>query len=132
MKKSVRVYTGKGGRPRGAVRHTSGMVKKEIDEVVETKEIEHDFGDNIGKAIRQALTDNLGNLSMWLEAIGEDDPKSALTIFKDLSEYFVPKLQRTDSKIDSGSPLVLNIENISSFKRRKKQAENDRKRKNTE
>ena len=43
--------------------------------------------------------------------------------YKDYAEFILPKLQRTDSKIDPASPLQLNMESITSFKQRKEKEE---------
>lgn len=124
-KKSVRVNSGLGGKPNRPVRHTTSNVNDIIPEVTVTHSVEaiiEEEGD-IRETIRKALLDNLPNLSSWLSRVGEDDPLKGLTAFRDFAEFILPKLQRTDSKLDTASPLQLNLESISSFKKRKEQKE---------
>ena len=61
------------------------------------------------------LTGNLHNLPKWLEEIGDKDPLKALTIFKDFTEYVLPKQQRTDSKGDETAPVIINLSTASSM-----------------
>jgi hypothetical protein len=120
MNKSIRTKSGLGGRPKGeGVRHdTPQPVVTQADE--STQEIEEDL-DDIREAIRVALTKNIPNIGKWLEAVGEEDPKSALTLYKDYTEFVLPKLQRTDSKIDPSAPVQLVFENISAHVQRMKE-----------
>lgn len=133
VKKSVRVNSGRGGRPNRDVRHSTSNVNEIVPDVKITHSIEEEIKeeDDIRETIRKALTDNLKNLSAWLTAVGEDDPLKGLTAFRDFAEFVLPKLQRTDSKIDPASPLQLNMESITSFKKRKEE-ENDKRSKGTQ
>lgn len=55
-------------------------------------------------AFKQLIEDNLDNMTQWLEDVAKDDPSKALTHIQGLSEYILPKLQRTEvvdlNKID--------------------------------
>jgi len=133
-KKSVRVNTGRGGRPNRAVRHSTSNVNDIIPEITHQEEIstedeEIDF--NIRETIKTALVENQIHLSKALSMVAESDPKAFLTSYKDYAEFILPKLQRTDSKIDPASPLQLNMESITSFKKRKEE-ENDKRSKGTQ
>lgn len=50
--------------------------------------------------VREALHVLLDNKSEfiedWIDSVAKDDPKSALLLFKDLLEYALPKLSRTE------------------------------------
>ena len=127
VKKSVRVNTARGGRPKGnGVRHTSGMIPEKhegleirtVDEdVKKNEEIEFD----IRETIRTALVDNQNKLSKALSDVAETDPKSFLSSYKDYAEFILPKLQRTDSKIDSQNPVILSFESIDDYKLRQEE-----------
>jgi hypothetical protein len=51
---------------------------------------------DIKEAYKMLIENNLDNLTSWLELIAEKDPKAAIYILADLSEYVIPKLARTD------------------------------------
>lgn len=80
--------------------------------------------DNIREAIQKMLEGNLPNLTLWLAKIGEDDPNKALGIFRDFSEYILPKQQRTDPKLSSQQPIIINFEPSSKAFPQQKQVEN--------
>ena len=132
MAKSVRVKSGLGGRPKGAgVRHSKSIGEHEVIPEIKTKEIaeEEKEEDDIRETIRQALVANMGNLSIWLTNLGFEDPRSALTAFRDFSEFVLPKLQRTDSNINPSQPLILNMEGVDTYKQRKQQEADGRRNK---
>jgi len=127
VKKSVRVTTGRGGRPKGnGVRHSTGEVKSDVEHDSIEVEIEKEE-DDIRESIREALLENTKNIKVWLEQIGMQDPLKALTLYKDLAEFIVPKMQRTDSKIDPSAPIQLHLETIDTFKKRQEEKELDKK-----
>lgn len=80
-----------------------GDIANELSSLIENNE-------GIREAIQNMLLGNLDNLSLWLKKIGEDDPKKALDIFRDFSEYILPKQQRTDPKLSSQQPIIINFE----------------------
>lgn len=111
------------GRPKGnGPRH----IKK--SNVVVTADAEYqeiaENTDNIREAIRAALVDNLPNLGPWLKAVGENDPKGALTAFKDYSEFVLAKYQRSDQKSDA-APVNVVFETIGEHKKRTKKTTTD-------
>jgi hypothetical protein len=112
------------GRPKGnGPRH----IRPKTEIVVADAAIEEiaENVDNIREAIRAALVDNLPNLGPWLKAVGKDDPKGALTAFKDYSEFVLAKYQRSDQKSDA-APVNVVFETIGEHKKRtKKTTEND-------
>lgn len=127
-RKSTRVKSGLGGRPKGdGVRHTTSHRQQEpdIEELSPDDAIHRDeeIEDDIREAIRVAVTSNMKNISKWIKQVGEDDPKGALTMMKDYIEFVLPKLQRTDSKLDSSNPIELKFETIDDYKLRREQEE---------
>jgi hypothetical protein len=48
------------------------------------------------EAIARFVDGNAERLQGWLDEIAADSPEKAFNAFKDLLEYHVPKLQRTD------------------------------------
>ena len=110
---------GLGGRPKGSgPRHEKAssepvVVDSTITGVEDVVEI-----DDIRESIRKVLNKNASKLEGWLEQIGQDDPLKALTLYKDLAEFIVPKLQRSDSKVDPSSPVQIHFETIDAHKAR--------------
>ena len=49
----------------------------------------------IREAYRMLIENNLDNLAYWIETIAENSPEKAIDILIKLSEYVVPKLNRT-------------------------------------
>jgi hypothetical protein len=80
-----------------------GDSKDALNELIENN-------DGIRDAIQNMLVGNLDNLTIWLKNIGDNDPKKALDIFRDFSEYILPKQQRTDPKLTSQQPIIINFE----------------------
>lgn len=116
MAKSVsnkKVGRPKGGRPKGgaAIKKENVTPMSITESLIETP-VSNDEGtkDSIKNAINEMLIGNLKNLATWLEDLGKDDPVKALTLFKDFSEYILPKQQRTDSKQDGTNPIMINFE----------------------
>jgi len=100
---------GRGGRPKGTIKSKDDYDKKMPVINSESKDENLDK-DDIRTAIHDMLSGNLGNLKDWLTNIGQENPEKALSIFKDFTEYVLPKQQRTDSKDDRTSPIVINFE----------------------
>lgn len=95
----------------------NGDVEDTLSKLIESN-------DNIREAIQNMLEGNLPNLTLWLAKIGDDDPKKALDIFRDFSEYILPKQQRTDPKLSSQQPIIINFEPSSKAFPQQKQVEN--------
>lgn len=64
--------------------------------------------------IRQAYHNlvelNLDNMKLWLEQVGEQDPYKAVSLMLQLSEYFIPKMTRTEITGEDGTPLYTNVQ----------------------
>lgn len=103
--------SGKGGRPKGgSAKHDTYDKELPMNQSVSNTSDEPKDEEDIRSAIHQALVGNMGNLSEWLTAIGEQDPVKAMTLFQSLAEYVLPKQQRTDSKQNGMNPIVINFE----------------------
>lgn len=67
-------------------------------------------------AIAQFVDNNADRLQGWLDRVAEDNPLAAINAVRDLLEYHVPKLARTDiqqldkhgNKADPGYSLTIN------------------------
>ena len=73
-----------GGRPKGA-----------------TNKVTRD----IRSAYQQLVEFNLENMSLWLAAIAADNPEKAFELMIKLSEYVIPKMQRTEVTGKDGADL---------------------------
>ena len=73
-----------GGRPRGA-----------------TNKVTRD----IRSAYQQLVEFNLENMSLWLADIAADNPEKAFELMIKLSEYVIPKMQRTEVTGKDGADL---------------------------
>ena len=59
----------------------------------------------IREAYQLLLENNLDNLTMWLEEIGEQSPEKAFNMMLKLSEFVVPKLARKELSGVDGTSL---------------------------
>ena len=73
-----------GGRPKGA-----------------TNKVTRD----IRSAYQQLVEFNLENMSLWLADIAADNPEKAFELMIKLSEYVIPKMQRTEVTGKDGADL---------------------------
>lgn len=64
----------------------------------------------IREAYQLLLENNLDNLTMWLEEIGEQSPEKAFNIIVKMSEYFLPKLARQEVTGLEGKDLFETIQ----------------------
>lgn len=57
------------------------------------------------KEIREAyqvfVENNIPNFEKWINEVAKNNPAKALELVTSLSEYFIPKLQRTETDITS-------------------------------
>lgn len=77
-----------------------------------TKGIPNRVTANAREAIAKFVDANAGRLQEWLDAIAGDEkqgPRAAFECFKDLLEYHVPKLARTEITGEGGKPLGVRI-----------------------
>lgn len=63
------------------------------------------------KEIREAyqtfVENNIPNFEKWIERVAKDNPAKALELVTSLSEYFLPKLQRTETDITSKGESIV-------------------------
>jgi len=123
--KSKRTKSALGGRPNRPVKHEPSKMHTEDAPLVDREEttdiiFDGEISDDIRETIRGALKDSAKNISKWLADVGAENPARALAIYKDLTEYVVPRMQRTDSKIDPTSPVQVIFETSSTYDERKK------------
>ena len=64
------------------------------------KGVENKTTRDIKEAYKNLVENNLDNIKTWLEKIAAKDPEKAVYIIINLSEYVLPKLARTESKIE--------------------------------
>lgn len=61
---------------------------------------------NAREAIALFVDNNAHRLEGWLDKIAKDDPKEAFQCFQSIIEYHIPKLARTESKIEASLTLA--------------------------
>lgn len=61
----------------------------------------------IRDAYKMLIENNLDNLTDWIKTIAENSPEKAIELIIKLSEYVVPKLNRTEIKTTTINDLVL-------------------------
>ena len=59
------------------------------------------------EAITRIIDANLPNYMKWLEQIAEEDPAKAIALLNSMSEYALPKLQRTEHTGEDGNPIEI-------------------------
>lgn len=64
----------------------------------------------VREAIAVFADANVEKLQGWLDRVATDDPKSAITLYKDIIEYHIPKLARTEVSGVDGEAIPLNLE----------------------
>jgi hypothetical protein len=73
-----------GGRPRGAVNKVTKDIRSAYQQLVEF---------------------NLENMSAWLAQVAADNPEKAFELMIKLSDYVIPKMQRTEITGRDGADL---------------------------
>jgi len=63
----------------------------------------------IREAYQMLTENNLENMSMWLAQIAADNPEKAFKLMLELSEYVLPKLNRTEITGAGGEDLFKNV-----------------------
>ncbi|EIJ37777.1 hypothetical protein JoomaDRAFT_0743 [Galbibacter orientalis DSM 19592] len=58
----------------------------------------------IRQAFHQLVSDKLPDLSKWLDEVAKENPEKAINIIIKLSDFVIPKLQRTE--IELGGKVV--------------------------
>ena len=68
---------------------------------------------NATKKIKEAfallLSDNLDEMSQWLNTVAQEDPKAAMELMIKLSERFVPKLAQTQITDGEGGDIFKSV-----------------------
>lgn len=65
---------------------------------------------DIKESYRLLLEANLDNLSVWLNQVAMKDPAKALNIILSISEYVVPKLERSEVTTQTEQkPVIINF-----------------------
>lgn len=57
-------------------------------------------------AYQAFVENNIPNFEKWIERVAQDNPAKALELVTSLSEYFLPKLQRTETDITTKGESV--------------------------
>ena len=57
------------------------------------------------EAFAAFVENNVDQFQSWLNRIAEKDPKAAFQCVLDVSEYYIPKLQRTEISGPDGGPV---------------------------
>jgi len=54
------------------------------------------------------LTNNINNLDIWLKKVAQRDPAKALTLYLSISEFCIPKMQRTiiEEKVENKKTII--------------------------
>jgi hypothetical protein len=61
---------------------------------------------DIKEAYRLLLEDNIGNMNAWLKKIAKKNPEKALQLMISMSEFVLPKLQRTTIKDERKETVI--------------------------
>lgn len=61
------------------------------------------------EAIANFVDDNAHRLQGWLDQIAKDDPEKAFRCLKDILEFHVPRLERTEIANARGETLQVNM-----------------------
>ena len=60
----------------------------------------------IREAYQVFVENNIPNFEKWIERVAEKNPAKALELVTSLSEYFIPKLQRTETDLTSNGKEI--------------------------
>jgi hypothetical protein len=63
-------------------------------------------------AIAEFVNGNTGRMQIWLDQVALESPERAFNMLRDLIEYHVPKLARTEVTGADGANLVPQVVNI--------------------
>jgi len=70
------------------------------------KKTKHKITQDIQKAYKMVIENNISNFEKWIKDIAEDDPVKAFEIIIKLSGYVIPKLARTEFTGEDGKPIT--------------------------
>ena len=60
----------------------------------------------IREAFQTLISNNLPQMEVWLEKVGEENPEKALMILAKFAEFVLPKLSRSDIPMEEKEPEV--------------------------
>lgn len=60
-------------------------------------------------AYQKLTEDNLQNMSLWIQQIAADNPEKAFKLMLEMSEFVLPKLNRTELTGQNGDDLFANL-----------------------
>lgn len=63
----------------------------------------------IRSAYQQLTENNVENMTVWLQRIAEDDPKTAFELMLKMSEFIIPKIARTEVTGAEGADLFKDV-----------------------
>ena len=63
----------------------------------------------IREAYQKLTEDNLLNMSMWIQQIAADNPEKAFKLMLEMSEFVLPKLNRTELTVNNGDDLFKSL-----------------------
>ena len=63
----------------------------------------------IREAYQKLTEDNLLNMSMWIQLIAADNPEKAFKLMLEMSEFVLPKLNRTELTGNNGDDLFKSL-----------------------
>lgn len=61
------------------------------------------------EAIGLFVDNNASRLEGWLDKVAEDNPAEAFKLFQSVVEYHIPKLARTESKVEGDIGLTVTV-----------------------
>ena len=71
-----------------------------------TKGVPNKTTQEVREAYQFFAENNLGKFQKWIDQVAEDNPAKAMELVLSLSEYFIPKLQRTETDITSNGKEI--------------------------
>ena len=61
------------------------------------------------EAIALFVDDNSEKLQDWLDKVAQDNPAEAFKLFQSVIEYHIPKLARTENKVEGDIGLTVTV-----------------------
>ena len=63
----------------------------------------------IREAYKMLIENNLDNLSKWVNELAEKNPEKAIDIIIKMSEYVIPKLTRSEARVEVKESPIINL-----------------------
>jgi hypothetical protein len=78
--------------------------RESLPEALSEKQLQHVSTGRVRYALSQLAQDNVGQLQEWIDQIAlVDGPKAAFEIYLKMIEYSIPKLSRTEVKVEDSA-----------------------------